>query len=371
MARNHSFVIITPHALQKGQTGAVIMRLLARTGLTLQAAQIIAADKKFIQTFADAMAPFHKCPCQPEYIRKSFGATGKKSNPFLALLLHGKDAVKKVNAVVGSLAPLAGAGTTIRDSFAEVGRDAAGNVVYFEPCVLAPETQKECDTLLPILADMASRSKNIVKNAAGADGSGERTLVMIKPENWLRPGIRPGAILDIFTATGLFLCGCKIHHISVADALDFYGPVQGALRKKLAPKIAAKAQQFLTEKFSCPFAVEDVQAIGEQYADDQFFQIIRFMSGNEYDPGDSNSLNTPGKAQVMVLIFEGKDAVGKIRTVLGPTDPGQADGGTVRGEFGTTIMINAAHASDSAESFVREGKILQIERNDFSSCVTK
>jgi len=44
----------------------------------------------------------------------------------------------------------------------------------------------------------------------------------------------------------------------------------------------------------------------------------------------------------------------KIREVLGPTDPAKAPPGSIRREFGSTIMVNAAHASDSPDNARRE-----------------
>ena len=52
----------------------------------------------------------------------------------------------------------------------------------------------------------------------------------------------------------------------------------------------------------------------------------------------------------MAIVYQGVDAVRKIREVLGPTDPRKAQAGTIRKEFGQTIMINAAHASDAKEN---------------------
>ena len=71
----------------------------------------------------------------------------------------------------------------------------------------------------------------------------------------------------------------------------------------------------------------------------------------------------------MVLIYEGTDAVSKIRTVLGPTDPTKAPDGTIRREFGKDVMVNTAHASDSAESFERETKVIKIDRNNMAAII--
>jgi nucleoside diphosphate kinase len=67
----------------------------------------------------------------------------------------------------------------------------------------------------------------------------------------------------------------------------------------------------------------------------------------------------------MILLYEGEDAVKKIRDVLGPTDPKEAPGGTVRRDFGSDVMVNAVHASDSPESAERECKVVKMAKNDF------
>ena len=65
----------------------------------------------------------------------------------------------------------------------------------------------------------------------------------------------------------------------------------------------------------------------------------------------------------------GVDAVRKIREVLGPTDPSKAPPGSIRREYGSTIMVNAAHASDAPENAEREMKIVQIEENNFKPLI--
>ena len=65
-----------------------------------------------------------------------------------------------------------------------------------------------------------------------------------------------------------------------------------------------------------------------------FPEIVDFMSSS----------------QVIVMVVEGDNAVAKIRSLLGPTDPKEAAPGTIRGDFGTDKMRNVAHASDSNES---------------------
>src|SRR5438046_10217160 len=74
----------------------------------------------------------------------------------------------------------------------------------------------------------------------------------------------------------------------------------------------------------------------------------------------------PGSEKSIAIVYQGEDAVRKIRDVLGPTDPAKAPPGSIRREFGQTIMINAAHASDSAENAKREMAIIQANENNFT-----
>ena len=77
----------------------------------------------------------------------------------------------------------------------------------------------------------------------------------------------------------------------------------------------------------------------------------------------------PGTEKCIALVYEGVEAVRKIRDVLGPTDPSKAPPGSIRREFGQTIMVNAAHASDSAENAKREIGIVNVGENTFRGVV--
>jgi nucleoside-diphosphate kinase len=50
---------------------------------------------------------------------------------------------------------------------------------------------------------------------------------------------------------------------------------------------------------------------------------------------------------VIVLALRGEGIVAKVRDLLGPTDSRKAPKGTIRGDFGTEMMQNVVHASDS------------------------
>jgi len=77
----------------------------------------------------------------------------------------------------------------------------------------------------------------------------------------------------------------------------------------------------------------------------------------------------PGTEKCIAIVYQGDDAVRKIRDVLGPTDPSKAPPGSIRREFGQTIMINAAHASDSAKNAKREMQIVQVSENNLKPLI--
>jgi nucleoside-diphosphate kinase len=53
---------------------------------------------------------------------------------------------------------------------------------------------------------------------------------------------------------------------------------------------------------------------------------------------------------VVVQVLEGEDAVTRNRTVMGATNPEQADEGTIRKTFAESIEANSVHGSDSDEN---------------------
>ena len=57
---------------------------------------------------------------------------------------------------------------------------------------------------------------------------------------------------------------------------------------------------------------------------------------------------------IVAAVFQGEDAVTRIRQLMGATDPGAAEAGTIRKEFGVDIRRNATHASDSVPNAEKE-----------------
>jgi nucleoside-diphosphate kinase len=52
----------------------------------------------------------------------------------------------------------------------------------------------------------------------------------------------------------------------------------------------------------------------------------------------------------VVLALDAPDAISRWRTVMGATNPANADAGTIRKDFGTSIERNATHGSDAPDT---------------------
>ena len=66
--------------------------------------------------------------------------------------------------------------------------------------------------------------------------------------------------------------------------------------------------------------------------------------------------------RVLALIYYGEDAIEKIREVIGPTNPEEADPVSIRGRYGrinsqTGVLENCIHASDSSKNAEKEIKL--------------
>jgi len=57
---------------------------------------------------------------------------------------------------------------------------------------------------------------------------------------------------------------------------------------------------------------------------------------------------------VVALILGHEDAVEQFRELIGSTDPLEAEEGTIRKIFATSVQMNAIHGSDSKENAVKE-----------------
>jgi len=57
---------------------------------------------------------------------------------------------------------------------------------------------------------------------------------------------------------------------------------------------------------------------------------------------------------IMVMVLEGENVILRNRSIMGATNPKQAEPGTIRFEFGTDVEKNAVHGSDSPETAAKE-----------------
>lgn len=137
--------------------------------------------------------------------------------------------------------------------------------------------------------------------------STETTLILFKPDAVTKGII--GAVLQRFESAGFRANGLKMMQLS---------------------------QDLLKEHYA-------------HVADKPFFpEIVSFMQSSP----------------VVALALSGENVITRVRDLLGPTDSKKAPAGTIRGDFGTDMMVNVCHASDSPETaaaelkrFFREGEI--------------
>jgi nucleoside-diphosphate kinase len=59
-------------------------------------------------------------------------------------------------------------------------------------------------------------------------------------------------------------------------------------------------------------------------------------------------------APTWALVVEGEGAIATLRRTIGATNPADAEPGTLRGDFATSMPNNLVHGSDSPESAQRE-----------------
>lgn len=65
-------------------------------------------------------------------------------------------------------------------------------------------------------------------------------------------------------------------------------------------------------------------------------------------------VNYMSSGPVVVQVLEGADAVAHYRTIMGATNPDDADAGTIRKLYGVSIAHNTVHGSDSLDNACKE-----------------
>jgi nucleoside diphosphate kinase len=385
MSQQLAYVLLTPYSLYKSRNGGILSRLISRTSLDLAAMRMFAPSAELVKEYAETIVSAQDTQDRKiqellrDYVLENLAPdpkTGRRRR-VMALLFRGDDAVRKVRSVVGNLSPDRRGGETIRDTYSDLIVDENdGHVRYFEPAVLAAPNVQEAEAKLKLWARYSDSDGGLLENVISysPNEKPERSLVLIKPDNFNFSTGRPGNVIDFFSRTGLYIVGVKVLHMSIAQALEFYGPVRAVLREKLKEGVSERAKTVLEKEFTFKIPPAEQKALGDilgpLHGDNQFDVIMRFMSGRTPDECTSEEdRQKPGTQKCIALVYEGVGAVRKIRDVLGPTDPSKAPPGSIRREFGSNITVNAAHASDSPENAQREFAIVKPGENNFKQVV--
>lgn len=117
-------------------------------------------------------------------------------------------------------------------------------------------------------------------------------------------------------------------------------------RRQLTGKILARFEEKgfqIKQLKSYSFTKEKAQEFYSAHKDKPFFgELVSFICSGV----------------VVACVLEGNNAVSTVRLMIGATKSFEAAPGTVRGDYGLGFTDNIIHASDSAESFNKESRVI-------------
>lgn len=125
----------------------------------------------------------------------------------------------------------------------------------------------------------------------------ERTLSIVKPDG-VSQGV-VGEVIKRFEAAGLKIIAMKMLHLNKQGAEGFYAVHQGK-----------------------PF----------------FDSLINFITSGP----------------IVAMVLEGEEAIRQNRKLMGATNPNDADRGTIRKDFASSIEKNIVHGSDAPDTAIVE-----------------
>ena len=79
-----------------------------------------------------------------------------------------------------------------------------------------------------------------------------------------------------------------------------------------------------------------------------------FYKVHETKPFYNDLCNYLSSGPVLVMVLRKDNAVAENRTIMGATNPHEADPGTIRKKYGISIDKNSVHGSDSIENAQKE-----------------
>ena len=382
MADELSYALITPYSLLKSRTGGIIGRLMSMADLTLVGARMYAPSDEMVNAYARTIAEQedldpHLRDAFVSYLNDYFRPENKLGivNRTMLLLFRGPNAVEVMKEEVVGPIRSEPRGDTIRGTYGDFIRVPDGAVRYFEPAVFVGTSVDMVEKHLRMFAEYATSDGGILEHVMSypEDADVETTLVILKPDNFKKQSSRPGNIIDMFSRTGLYIVGARVLHLSVAQAERFYAPLRQLFVEKLKPGVVQRLQKFLGATFDFPIKPEQYEAMAsiltENNAQYEFDRIVHYMSGCDPANLTDEQKQRPGKETCLALLYQGVNAIQKIRTTLGATNPAVASPGTVRSVYANDLMRNAAHASDSPENALREREIIDMLETERSSAV--
>ncbi|MFA6994865.1 MAG: nucleoside-diphosphate kinase [Patescibacteria group bacterium] len=163
----------------------------------------------------------------------------------------------------------------------------------------------------------------------------EQTLVILKPDAVQRGLV--GEIIKRIENTGLKLVALKITMATEEQLWKHYNKDDEWFLKK--------GQRTIEEKQAAGLAIEK-EAI--EYGKDIIRALVKFMSCGPIVP----------------MVWEGNQAVGIVKKIVGSTEPLSSDGGTIRGDYtldsyalssiDNRAVRNLVHCSDPLSEAARE-----------------
>ena len=381
MKNELTYALITPYSIIKSRTGGIIGRLLRMSNLDLVGARMFVFSDEFVDAYARDLRSTTSDPKLGQgwfdYIKEHFS----RGNRFgilprcMVLLFRGSDARRHLkDDVIGSFTRTP-VGDTIRGTYGDLVFDIWGNVDYFEPAAITAPDDESNRRHLALLSKYALTDGGILEDQlALPDAKNVQTsLVMLKPDNFERPSGRAGNIIDVFSRTGLFMVAAEVISMTAAQGIEFYGHLRELFVEKLKNSIKGQIREALSSTFGFEISDEIDDHIADQLkqlnAQREFERIVHYMTGVDLsevtDPAQRKIIS---HTKCLAILYRGPDAINKIRTRLGATNPEEAQPGTARSEFAQDLMRNGAHASDSPESAVRERKILGLCKDSSDTC---
>jgi nucleoside diphosphate kinase len=365
------YVLITPYSLYKSRTGGIISRLLANTKLDFVGCRMFVFSDEFIEKYKAVLCPTGMDPAIERAWQDYIDSHLRQDNPYgmlprcMVMLFRGENAVRHLkDDVVGSFTEQP-EGETVRGTYGDFVRTESGKIHYFEPAVITGNDPELNLKHLQLFAEYAVSDGGVLEGRIKYEnGPVQTTLVMLKPDNFYKRSRRPGNIIDTFSLTGLRIVGARMFHMTVAQGEEFYGPLKDIFVRKLKFLVANAARDRLGDAFEFDVTEDDLDKIAELFAErnatTEFNKIVEYMTGVNPTAVTEDQKATASQATCLALLYEGPDAIERVRTVLGSTDPSKAEPGTVRSDFGRDLMRNGAHASDSPDNAIRERRIVGL-----------